>query len=214
MSDSHDQSYYEIALTNRQVLSIFVGLLVCMLVSFLGGVWLGQNADQSVKVASTQAIVAADGTDAPLERLDFFSRSEAANGPSARTDDAPEQAPEPASAGKQPAASSPAASGEAPGKGAPQAPNQAARRPKAEPVVVATQDSIVIQVFSSNEEAQARRVVDQLRARGYPALLSPVDVSGRTLHRVRIGPYTDRDEAEVVAESVRRAFDFETWITN
>ena len=214
MSESHDQSYYEIALTNRQVLSIFVGLLVCMLVAFLGGVWLGQNADRSVKVASTQAIVAADGSDAPLERLDFFNRSEASPTSLAQAEATPDQKPEPVPVRKQPVAASPPPSEEVPTRSAQPGPTAAARRPPAEPVTIATPDSVVIQVFSSNEEAQARRVVDQLRARGYPALLSPVDVSGRTLHRVRIGPYTDRDEAEVVAESVRRAFDFETWITN
>ena len=48
MSDSHDQSYYEIALTNRQVMSIFVVLLICILLSFLGGVWLGRDAGASV----------------------------------------------------------------------------------------------------------------------------------------------------------------------
>ena len=71
----------------------------------------------------------------------------------------------------------------------------------------------MIQVFSSTDEGQARRVMNRLRKGGYPAVLSPVEVEGRTLHRVRIGPYSDRDEAQVVADAIRRNFKLDTWIT-
>ena len=42
MSD-HEPSYYEIALTNRQVLIAFVILLVCLVAAFLSGVWVGRG---------------------------------------------------------------------------------------------------------------------------------------------------------------------------
>ena len=37
MSDSHEPSYYEIALTNRQVVVAFVILLICLLSAFFSG---------------------------------------------------------------------------------------------------------------------------------------------------------------------------------
>lgn len=236
MSESHDQSYYEIALTNRQVMSIFVVLLVCVLASFLGGVWLGRDAEPKVEVAASQAILAGDAADLPLEPLDFFDREKPAaetsagatdaGNRSAAADDGPaaqsqtgafgaETADEPQGAGAKQASAGSARQPlgtrveGSPGPATPE-PDAASRKRAADPI----QEALVIQVFSSNEEAQALRVADQLRKSGYPAILSPVEVAGRTLHRVRIGPYSDSDEAQVVAESVRRAFEFDTWITH
>ncbi|MCP4203830.1 MAG: SPOR domain-containing protein [bacterium] len=223
MSASSDQSYYEIALTNRQVMSIFVVLLICILAAFLGGVWLGRDADAAVEMASTESILATESGEAPFEELDFFTRRDDAAGVS-EGPSPPAIAAEEGAAGTE----SPAGSGDevsaverriekqpdraqAPAEPAAASPESASRGSEA---AASVPDSVVIQVFSSNEEAQARRVVDQLRKSGYPAVLSPVEVAGRTLHRVRIGPYTDPDEAQVVAESVRRAFKLDTWITH
>ena len=43
MNADHESSYYEIALTNRQVLTIFVVLLTCLVAAFLSGVWIGRR---------------------------------------------------------------------------------------------------------------------------------------------------------------------------
>ncbi|HEY8021186.1 MAG TPA: hypothetical protein VIH93_08800, partial [Thermoanaerobaculia bacterium] len=40
----HEPSYYEIALTNRQVVVAFVVLLVCLLSAFFSGVWIGRGS--------------------------------------------------------------------------------------------------------------------------------------------------------------------------
>ena len=40
----HEPSYYEIALTNRQVVVAFVILLACLLAAFFSGVWIGRGA--------------------------------------------------------------------------------------------------------------------------------------------------------------------------
>lgn len=245
MNEQQDQSYYEIALTNRQVMSIFVVLLVSVLAAFLGGVWLGRSAEAEVAVASAQSITAGvTGGEAPLEELDFFARSnepaaladtttspegdaaedpappeseseasgEMPTPPRQNAEDKPETASVENTARQEPVkpATRGAGSGAQPPAQAPRGVEAAGKSPGAATVP----DFVVIQVFSSNDEAHARRVVNQLRKGGYPAILSPVEVDGRTLHRVRIGPYTDRDEAQVVAQSVERAFKLDTWITN
>jgi cell division septation protein DedD len=228
VSDSHDQSYYEIALTNRQVMSIFVVLLVCVLGAFLGGVWLGRDAGAAVEVASTQSIIATDEGGAPLEELDFFTRREqAAMAPDGFQEASAKQEESDAAAASR---AQPDANARVQGqrREKPSGGNRPSSsretetaKPASEPLIEPEGEGesqhpepVVIQVFSSNEEAQARRVVDQLRQSGYPAILSPVEVAGRIHHRVRIGPYTDPDEAQVVAESVQRAFKFDTWITH
>ena len=71
----------------------------------------------------------------------------------------------------------------------------------------------VIQVFSSADESQARRLLEQLSDGGYPAFLSPVEVGSQTMMRVRIGPYPQLASAETVAERIRREFKLDTWVT-
>ena len=87
VTDSHEPSYYEIALTNRQVLVAFVVLLLCLLGSFFSGVWVGRGATpqpQPTQAASPPP----SGTQ--LEEYKFFSED---SGTKAA---APEKRPEPA----------------------------------------------------------------------------------------------------------------------
>ncbi len=210
MSGSARQSYYEIALTNRQVLTVFVVLLVAVLAAFLSGVWVGRRGSAPrVETVEAQAIEAAAEPGAEsIERLDFFSRS--GEGAGAETP-APEA--EPAAPAPDPAPAAPAPEPPAVEPPAARAPVPAPRPARPAPVAPQTAGTLVVQVFSSNNQVQAQGVVDRLRAGGYPALLSPVEVSGRTMYRVRIGPYGDRRVAEGIAEQVRRDFRLETWIT-
>jgi DedD protein len=71
----------------------------------------------------------------------------------------------------------------------------------------------VIQVFSSPDDDQARQVLDRLTSGGYQAFISPVDVDGRVMHRVRVGPFAERDEAETVAIRVKGTYRLDTWVT-
>jgi cell division septation protein DedD len=71
----------------------------------------------------------------------------------------------------------------------------------------------VIQVFSSTDQEQAKHLIQTLTSGGYPAFLSPVEVRGQTMYRVRIGPYVDPKEAESVAERVRKSYRLDTWVT-
>lgn len=71
----------------------------------------------------------------------------------------------------------------------------------------------VIQVFSSIEEAQAEALLQRLRSRGYPVFRASEPVSGRTMYRVRVGPYADRPTAEREAQKLEREFKLDTWVT-
>lgn len=223
MSESARQSYYEVALSNRQVLMVFVVLLLCVVVAFVAGVWVGRQGSLA-PVETVEAQTISSGTeeeDQPLERLDFFSRDGEAEGSPAAEDTSPPVEPQPAPAEQPPAAVAqvdapvepapqpqpmPAPAAEAPAAAPPAAPSPA-------PAAETASAGLVIQVFSSSSQDQARQVLDRLRSGGYPALLSPVEVSGQTMYRVRIGPYSDRQVAEGIADEVRREYRLETWIT-
>jgi len=242
VSDSHEPSYYEIALTNRQVVVAFVLLLVCLIAAFFSGVWVGREngyraAERMAQNAPPPEEVKKEGKN--LEELEFFESGQKA------------AASEPAPAPPPPAADStlaedvgaqePATTGAtAPAGEEARPPNAeqpqhltraerraAARREReekkrqaqgrgetpaaAEPARTAGQ--VVIQVFSSPEKDQAERIRGQLVRGGQRAFLSPVEVSGRTMYRVRIGPFDSRDQAQKVAEQVRKGYKLDTWVT-
>jgi len=230
VSDSREQSYYEIALTNRQVLSVFVVLLVCVLASFLGGVWVGRSGSPAVATVEPTAIASGrDIGERPLEELDFFERggegaaAESAGAPAATEPTSQASAEQPIIieelGPRRPAA--PSGSAGASNRDAPlagttasaPAPTPSIEEAAADLVGALESGDVVVQVFSSRDEAQARRVVDRLRAGDYPAALSPVDVDGSPMYRVRVGPYSDRGKAQEVADVIRRTYKLDTWIT-
>ncbi|HYX23768.1 MAG TPA: SPOR domain-containing protein, partial [Thermoanaerobaculia bacterium] len=73
--------------------------------------------------------------------------------------------------------------------------------------------AVVIQVFSSQDRPQADSIRKRLLKGGQKAFLSPVDVAGHTMYRVRIGPFSSRPDAQKVAERVRKTYKLDTWVT-
>lgn len=92
MSTNDEPSYYEIALTNRQVVSAFVILLGCLLVAFLSGVWIGKGQLASVEGAQVLATPPENATveAGKPEALDFFEDIQTAG-----SDKGPEPKPPP-----------------------------------------------------------------------------------------------------------------------
>jgi cell division septation protein DedD len=219
LSESQEPSYYEIALTNRQVLVAFVVLLACVLAAFFAGVWVGKGSPAAAVAAD--AAMPAETEPTPVagapEELTFFEQTPPAGtgNPPGRPDlDELAENPRPdstlaADLGlEEPPAPTPAAvpprgaSAPAPAPGG--APAQPAGAPGAEP------GSLFIQVFSSQDQAQAQRLTDRLKGAGFNAFLSP---SG-AMYRVRIGPFKQRRRALAEAERARRDFKVDTWITS
>src|SRR5579863_8305190 len=131
----HEPSYYEIALTNRQVVVAFVVLLVCLVAAFLSGMWIGRDsgarAGQQVARLTPPAGATADKTDAQPQALpEFKFFNETKRRPGAETAPAPapstpaaddataETAPPPTRAAKP---APPAAAASVPEKPAPSA---------------------------------------------------------------------------------------------
>jgi len=264
VAESHEPSYYEIALTNRQVIVAFVILLVCLLSAFFSGVWIGRES--SARAAEQQVVRNTPPPQAPqegnkLEELEFFDSGNQAADKTAQDGEPGAQEPPKVGttlledvAGRQPAdrsapveeepaaqsepavpagvdaaqpdpaaerrerrnkrraaAAAAAALAETAPAPAP-APERAARTPEpAAPKV--PKGSVVIQVFSSADKAQADRIRGQLAGGGYQAYLSPVEKAGHTMYRVRIGPFSSRDDAQKTAEKVRKGYKLDTWVT-
>jgi DedD protein len=251
VSEPHEPSYYEIALTNRQVVVAFVILLVCLLSAFFSGVWIGRES--TVRAQDQMARNAPPPETEPkkegqnLENLEFFDSKENKAGKKGKgaTDEAPSQAtpkpappvPEPEPPAPEPspvkAAPVPAPAPPVPvptpvpdrkGKGrkgaatpapaatvADSAPVRPVKPSEAEPAV--PKGAVVIQVFSSQDRTQADSIRKKLAKDGQKSFLSPVDVAGHTMYRVRIGPFASRSEAQKVAVKVQKVFKYDTWVT-
>lgn len=226
MSDSAEPSYYEIALTNRQVVTAFVILLASVVTAFLSGVWVGRGVgaepQDATQVAQGGAEVAAarDPEEVPEAGNEFkFFGADPEKGvdPEAGKD---------ADAGERPAhrgvagllgarrgrrdTDSPV---EDPGNAEARASKDAPVRAPEPEEPTPQDDKLVIQVFSSADEGQARDVLNRVLAGGFSAFLSPDQVDGQTMYRVRVGPFHTRSRAEEVAARLKQRFKLDTWIT-
>ncbi len=238
MSETNEPSYYEIALTNRQVLVSFVILLSCVLAAFVSGVWMGRKGSVPVLPSEEQTVVA-DAEAADIEQLEEFKllSERQAGGEHSGGDEPAENVPPdiadqprpkttlaqdvgsspPPRGTPSPRNSSPPARRSSPDPPAPI--RQPAPRPKPPPpptTTVSTESTkvgFVIQVLSTRDEARAKRVLAQLRKGGYKAFLSPVQVGTQVNNRVRIGPFSKRPPAEKVAREVSSKYKLDTWIT-
>ncbi len=246
MTNSHEPSYYEIALTNRQVIVAFVILLLCLVGAFFSGVWIGREsgvraADQMVRnTPPQQEEETKEGQN--LEELEFFESDQAQGSPAqppAEPTPRPEQTgttlaedfgageeegeeePAPRRVEPTPAPARPDRTPDKPRVTFPEEGGEEPARPQRttppSPTPVPAADTaagrMVIQVFSSSEKDQAEKIRERLAGGGHKAYLSPVEVGGRTMYRVRIGPFDTRDRAQKVAEQVRKGFKLDTWVT-
>ena len=97
-------------------------------------------------------------------------------------------------------AQSPPAEQAADSDAAPASAAPVASSPPAEPAKPAEAGGWVVQVGAFGSGDAARRLVDELSAAGFEAHVAPVTRSGRTLHRVRVGPVAERPAADQLAQ--------------
>jgi DedD protein len=241
-TETREPSYYEVALTNRQVLVAFVVLLTCLLGAFLSGVWVGRGGAPP-PAAPTQAARPAGAE--PVEQLTFFSGRE----PGERTTGRPARATPPTAEAPKPAVAeaiedpateqmrktleaemaanrevrvespvaeaAPAPATEAPAAGTRRTrEGAAAPKPAAGPERAARTGSLWVQVYSSSNGERAREIVAQLERAKFPVVLAELERAGGTNYRVRVGPFAARPEAETAATRLRREQKLDTWITD
>ena len=211
MTESQEPSYYEIALTNRQVLVAFVVLLACVLLAFFAGVWVGKGSPAAATEAAAEPVPEPTPVAGEPEELSFFNDGQRPDLPAMAENPRPDTTlAEDLGLEERPAptvAPTPRPAPAATATARPAAPRPAADGEDAPPAL--RPGEVVIQVFSSRDEVQARRLTTELKASGFNAFLSP---SG-DMFRVRIGPFGSRQDAEGVAQRARRQFKVDTWIT-
>jgi len=216
---AQDDYWYEIHLSNKQLVFYFMAAATGLILSFLAGVMVGRGVD-----AGTESAVAATRparqeervvTEEPVrpappspEDLTYAQRLD-----SERADDSLEK---PGSAAR---VKPPAAAASAPGKAAPRptpaaaatakptpAPAKAAPAPAARAAAPAARaaapatGSFVIQVGAFKDRAGADAMMNRLKGKGLPAYVQP---AAGGLFNVRVGSYSSRPDAEQVQVRLR-----------
>lgn len=217
MAATSDDAFHEIQLNGKQLVFLFMAVVVVSVVIFLCGVLVGRGVGAErggpLQTMAAPAVPDATGDAAPSvtppgtptaanEELSYPSRLSAAAPPreTLRPADTGPAAPQrpitrespPAPATAASAAASPATSaptpGEPPGAG------------------------FAIQVAALRQRAEADSVARGLSNKGYPAYVLSPDAGAPPVFRVRVGKFKDRREAESVATRLQKEEQFKPWI--
>ncbi len=228
---AQDDYYYEIQLTNKQLVFYFMAGAAGLVLSFLAGVMVGRGIEGGPAAGAEQARpvaeekVVAEQTPAPSpsdysypqrleserppEGLEKAGTAPAAPPTTLATRPAstrPVATPAAAAATPAPARPTPATAAATPAtaRPAPAPAPQAASAGLPKPIgSTATVKGFAVQVGAFKDRASAETVVKSLRGRSLPAFtVAPAGHSGG-LFTVRVGVYRDRADAEAVQERLR-----------
>ncbi len=224
MAEYDDGAYYEVQLNNKQLVFFFMAALAIAVVVFLCGVMVGRGVrDATLAVAQNDIAAGAlpkatstprATTVAARPELDYTPRLESDEVPK-RLEPVRSTSPENA-AGQTPKAGptpnkdvAPAPRASVPETTAPApAPPPAPRRAS---TLGADNGAFTIQVVALKTEDAAQSLLSRLRGKNYRAYLEAGTDAG--LHRVRVGRFATRAEAETVAAKLRDEEKFRPYIT-
>jgi DedD protein len=135
------------------------------------------------------AAVVDDRAPPPEELPTQAAPEQPATGDQAKPEGPQQSQPPPQAVVEQPTAATPAV--------------RAPERPLASDSAAPTSGRWAVQVGTFSKEANAERLVKQLRDQGQSAFVMPLKSSGATLYRVRIGPMKDRASAEAALRDLK-----------
>jgi cell division septation protein DedD len=234
------ETQYNIPVSSKQLIVYFVFLVIALSAAFLAGVMVGRNVDSSPEptVRDIQDGVAEEPSPSPTaDALTYGSALQGdkierlAPAPSAKTTPSPTSArpsptprTTPTAAPSRPSPSpvrSPAPTATksipsptpAPTRPRAQAtpvpsPSTASSQPKASPKATPL-SRLTIQVGAFKERAAAEAIVKRLKAKGYSAYLVPLTEG---LFNVRVGSFTDREDAERILAKLETQEKFKPFI--
>jgi DedD protein len=242
MASTHDDSFREIQLSGKQLVFLFMAVIVILVGVFLMGLQVGRGVLMARGAPGAEATAGMTEVEPPpppasaspgsstspvtaSEKLSYAERLGSAEPPKESLKSAatpPETPPNPRSESPEPserAPSSPAAA--TPSKNA-AAPATKSAEPAAKsnpPATAAAAKStepagsgFAIQVAALRESAEADAMVKRLAGKGYPAYVVAPAKGQPSVYRVRVGKFKDRHEADSVAARLQKEEQFKPWI--
>jgi len=209
---AQDDYYYEIQLTNKQLVFYFMAGAAGLVLSFLAGVMVGRGVEGSVGAMETRPVaedrVVAEQASSPQatpapgdfsypQRLESDKPEDTLEKPRAATaTPAPARSTAPAVLPPVPTPR-PSATPTPAATPAPAAARSTGGLPRSLP---SSAPGFAIQVGAFKDKASADGVVASLKKRGFPAYSVTPAGSGSGLYTVRVGIYRDRADAETVQD--------------
>lgn len=206
-----EEGFHEIQLSGKQLVFLFMATTVVSVVIFLLGVIVGRQVKAETLIAD------ATGTAIDL-RADPQSLPEAVPGEMPGSGDPPApvaEQPDQFSYHERLQQQSAAAAAVEPEPAAPETPAAAAPEPAAEPPAApAAGSGWVVQIGAYKDRATADRVVSTLKRQQFAAfVLAPTAGSPTATFRVRVGPFSERREAENIAGRLQREHQYTPFVT-
>jgi cell division protein FtsN len=212
---AQDDYYYEIQLTNKQLVFYFMAGAAGLILSFLAGVMVGRGVEGEAGVGTDARPIAdervvaeqspAVATPAPSDfsypqRLESERPEEGLERPGgASATPAPTPAPRARAASPSTPAAKPRPTPTPAPTLPPPPPPRGAPLPKA---LAPSAKGFAIQVGAFKDKASADGIVASLKGRGLPAY-AVAPAGGGGLFTVRVGVYRDRADAEAVQDRLR-----------
>ncbi len=210
MAEYDDGAYYEVQLNNKQLVFFFMATLAIAVVVFLCGVMVGRGVRDA-----TLAVPGTDIAAGTLRQIPDSRRTVSAGTP--KLDYAQRLEEEKPQAKLEPVRSTTVSQTVSPPTTAPKkVPARDVQTPAAPPPRRPQQfgldsGAFTIQVVALKTEDAARSLLTRLQRKNYRAYLEAGGEAG--LHRVRVGRFATRDEAERIAEKLRNEEKFKPYIT-
>ena len=222
MAEYDDGAYYEVQLNNKQLVFFFMAALAIAVVVFLCGVMVGRGVRDATLAVAQNDIAAGTlpkatatpraTTAAARPELDYTRRLESEEVPKGlepMRSSSPENAVNPGPREAAPAPRVPQVEvHETPTPATTAPPPPAPRRAS---TLGADSGPFTIQVVALKTEDAAQSLLSRLKGKNYRAYLEAGTDAG--LHRVRVGRFATRAEAESVAAKLREEEKFRPYIT-
>lgn len=211
MAEYDDGAYYEVQLNNKQLVFFFMATLAIAVVVFLCGVMVGRGVHDATLQAATNDIAAVSPRTTTPEaqpmpvvankvNLDYPERLESDN-EQHKLEGLKQLEPVPSVK-----SDSPETVARVTGRSkAPPPPNPRVK------TLGKSEGAFTVQVVALKTEDAAQSLLNRLKQKNYRAYLE--DGGGAGLHRVRVGRFSTRAEAEKVAQKLRDEERFKPYIT-
>lgn len=206
------ETQYNIPVSSKQLIVYFVFLVIALSAAFLAGVMVGRNVDSSPEptardiqdpglpeepAASPTPDALTYGSTLQGDKVEGLSTPEPVRAPTPAAKPPEKTAPRPTPrATPRPAAT-------------PRATPKSAAAPKSTKAPAAPLNRLTIQVGAFKERTAAESIVKRLKGKGYSAYLVPVSEG---LFNVRVGSFTDREDAERVLAKLETQEKFKPFI--
>jgi cell division septation protein DedD len=208
---AQDDYYYEIQLTNKQLVFYFMAGAAGLILSFLAGVMVGRGVDTAANAhvndrtepVAEGRIVSEQPAVAPTPSEYSFPQRLEADRPVAALErprpgaSSPRPTPKPTATPKPTPKPTPAAPAATP------RPTPIRATPSLPKALPSTSSGHAVQVGAFKDRATADSVMGGLKTKGFPAYISVPEPQSGGLFTVRVGPYRDRADADVVAARLR-----------